>query len=486
MSDFPAPDYRETVLERNFEDAQKHFLDDLLDINLAHALMLARTGIIPAEEAARLAGAIQAIDRVAVRAFRYDGTCEDLYFYLERLVANRCGPETGGKLRTARSRNDVDIALYRMSLRRELLDLLAAHLELRAAVLKLVGEHRHTVMPAHTHTQPAQPTTLAHYLLGVSEFLERDASRLRAAWETANCSPLGACAITTTGFPIDRQYTAELLGFDGLAENSFAAIAAADYLTGACAALAVAAVNLGRFLQDLLLWSTAEFGYLRLPDAYVQISSIMPQKRNPVALEHGRVLASRAGSEAMAALQSVHNTPFGDVVDVEDDLQPLVFSAFDNACRAVRLLAGVLGGVQVDCERLRRLAGEKFLTVTEVADTLVREEGLSFGKAHEIVQQAVRRSRDEEDLLQNLLAGGLETSEATLRRALDPQHFVNIRSIVGGPAPEETARALEAARERLRGDEDWLRQRRERMAAARKRLETEARALHPIPHHSGR
>ncbi len=474
MSGFPAPDYLDTVLRRNFEDAKRYFLDDLLDINVAHALMLARAGIIPAPEAARLVAALRSIDKAAVRAFEYDGSFEDLYFYLERLVGERCGEEIGGKLRTARSRNDVDITLYRMSLRRELLALKAEHLHLRQAVLDLAAKHHQTVMPAHTHTQPAQPTTLAHYLLGVAEFLERDAARLRAAWEVANRSPMGACAITTTGFPIDRYYTAELLGFEGLAENSFAAIAAADYLTGACAALAVVAVNLGRFLQDLLLWSTQEFGYLRLPDAYVQISSIMPQKRNPVALEHARVLSSRAAGEAMAVLQAVHNTPFGDIVDTEDDLQPLVFTAFDDARRALRLLAGVLGGVEVDCVRLRQLASQKFLTVTELADTLVREEGLPFGKAHEIVQQAVRSSRNEEELLRQLLARGLRTGEESLRRALDPEHFVAVRGIVGGPAPGETARALQEALGRWKGDEVWLNERRERLAAARERLESEA------------
>ncbi len=474
---FPAPDYLDTVLRRNFEDAQKYFLEDLLEINVAHALMLGRAGIIPQEDASRLVAGLRAIDREAVRGACYDGTVEDLYFYLQRLVCERCGEEIGGKLLTARSRNDVDIALYRLSLRRELLELSAAHLGLREAVLSLVAAHLRTVMPAHTHTQPAQPTTLAHYLLGITEFLERDDSRLRAAYAIANCSPLGACALTTTGFPIDRHYTADLLGFDGLAENSFAAVAGADYLTGACAAVAVTAVNVGRFLQDLLLWSTPEFGYLRLPDAYVQISSIMPQKRNPVALEHARVLASRAAGEALAVFQSVHNTPFGDIVDVEDDLQPLVFTAFDDARRALRLLTGVLGGVEVDRERLLRLAGQKFLTASELADTLVREEGLSFGQAHRLIQQAVKRSENEEDLLRHLMAQGLRTSEAKLRRALDPENFVAVRGIVGGPAPAETARALDTARARWQGDQDWMNQCRKRLAAARQRLEAEARKL---------
>ncbi len=474
---FPAKDYLETVLRPNFKDAQKYFLEDLLEIKVAHTVMLAASGIIAKTDAARLTKSLRSIDTASVRKFEYDGSFEDLYFYLERLVVQQCGEELGGKMRVARSRNDVDMALYRMSLRRELLAQLEANGRLRAAILDFASRHHHTVMPAHTHTQPAQPTTLAHYLLAAAEFLERDAARLRAAYDTVNSSPLGACAITTTGFPIRRELTAELLGFDRLVENSYGAIAAADYLIGACATLAVAAISLGRLLQDLLLWSTQEFGYIRLSDAYVQISSIMPQKRNPVALEHARVLASRASTEAMAVLQSIHNTPFGDIVDTEDDIQPLVFTAFEDMRRSVRLLTGVLGGITVDVERLRQLAGRNFLTVTEMADTLVREAGLSFGKAHEIVHKAVRKSRDEEELLGHLAAEKI-LDEAKLRRALDPVNFVAVRRIVGGPAPEETTRALAAARARLQSDEASLAGARSRLDAARTRLEKEVATLH--------
>jgi argininosuccinate lyase len=470
MSDtFPAPIYLETVLARNFEDAQRFFLEDLLAIKIAHTVMLSESGIIPPADAARIIAALRAIDTAQVRAFRYDGSCEDLYFYLENLVIAQVGADIGGKMRVARSRNDVDLTLYRMSLRRRLVESLEALNALRSAVLELAAQHRHTVMPAHTHTQPAQPTTLAHYLLAAAEFLARDAARLSAAYDNVNRSPMGACAITTTGFPIRRARTAELLGFDGLVENSYGAIAACDYFTASCAALSVTMINVGRFLQDLLLWSTQEFGFIRLPDAFVQCSSIMPQKRNPVALEHCRILASRAHNEAIAAMQSAHNTPFGDIVDTEDDLQPLIYQALENAGRVLRLLAGVLPGVQVDAARLRDRAGQNFLTVTELADTLVREAGLSFGKAHEIVHRGVQQSRNEEELLQAVLKEGL-LDEATLRRSLDPVNFVAIRGIVGGPAPEETARALHAAKEQLVADAARIAGMREHLAQAGAKL----------------
>ncbi|HEV2446049.1 MAG TPA: argininosuccinate lyase, partial [Candidatus Sulfopaludibacter sp.] len=317
MSDFPAPIYAETVLGPNFQDFQRYFLDALFEIHYAHTRMLARQGILSPEEERALIAALDGLDRETVRRARYDGSCEDLFFFVERMLAEACGP-VAGKMHTARSRNDIAITLYRMAARRELCKLASAVAELRATLLDLAERHVETLMPAHTHTQPAQPTTLAHYLLAAVEFLERDASRIRAAYARVNLCPMGACAITTTGFPIDRELTAKLLGFDGVAENSYGAIAAIDYLTESAACVAVLAVNLGKFVQDLLLWSTREFGFLRLSDAFVQTSSIMPQKRNPVPLEHTRILASRALGEAQAVLTCAHNTPFGDINDGED------------------------------------------------------------------------------------------------------------------------------------------------------------------------
>src|SRR5579864_7339822 len=316
-------------------------------------------------------------------------------------------------MHTARSRNDIAITLYRMTLRRELLALATAVVDVRAVALDLAARNIETIMPAHTHTQPAQPTTLAHYLLGVAEFLARDYWRIQAAFTRVNLNPLGACAITTTGFSIDRQITTQLLGFEGLAENSYGAIAAIDYITESAAVVAVAMVSLGKLIQDLLLWSTREFGFLRLSGGFVQTSSIMPQKRNPVALEHVRILASRALGEAQAVLGCAHNTPFGDVNDSEDDLQPLVFTMFADARRALRLLAGALGTAQVDTAVMADRARRDFLTVTELADTLVRREGLSFRDAHALVAEAVRACGRRDDPAS--LAEAMRKSRPALR-----------------------------------------------------------------------
>jgi argininosuccinate lyase len=462
MSDpFPAPIYTATVLIHNFEDAKKYFLDALIEIHYAHTRMLAACELLTGEEETKLLSAIHGLDRERIASARFDGSHEDLFFFIESLLEEAAGRDLAGKMHTARSRNDIAVTLYRMTARREILATARTLTDLRSVMLDLAAAHVMTVMPAHTHTQPAQPTTLAHYLLAAVEFLARDCARLQAACARVNLSPMGAAAITTSGFPIDRDHTARLLGFDGLAENSYGAIAAIDYITESAAAVAVAMVNIGKLVQDLLLWSTREFGYLRLADAFVQTSSIMPQKRNPVALEHVRILASRALGEAQAVLTCAHNTPFGDINDSEDDLQPLVFTMFGDARRALQLLAGAMRTAHVDTALMANRAQRDFLTVTELADILVRREGLSFREAHGLVGDAVKACGRRDDPAS--IAAALRKSRPTLGltheeivQCLDSEHFVRGRKVTGGPAPEQTSAALERARAEQQRIESWI------------------------------
>ncbi len=462
MSDrFPAPIYAETVLTHNFDDAKKYFLGALIEIHFAHTRMLGSCGLLTPEEESKLLGTLHGLDRSRITSARFDGSCEDLFFFIESLLEEAAGRELAGKMHTARSRNDIAVTLYRMVARREIVGTARAVADLRNVLLKFAAQHVMTIMPAHTHTQPAQPTTLAHYLLAAIEFLERDSARLQAAFTRVNLSPMGAAAITTSGFPIDRDLTARLLGFDGLAENSYGAIAAIDYITETAAAVAVTMINIGKLVQDLLLWSTREFGYLRLADAYVQSSSIMPQKRNPVALEHVRILASRALGEAQAVLTCAHNTPFGDINDSEDDLQPLVFTMFADAQRALRLLAGALSTAQVDTAIMADRAKRDFLTVTELADTLVRREGLSFREAHALVAEAVRTCgpRDDPAALAEALQKsrpGLQLTRQEIERCLDAEYFVTVRTVTGGPAPGPISAALARANAEQKVIDAWI------------------------------
>ncbi len=466
---FPAPIYAANVLSHNFADGQRYFLKPLLQIHYAHCLMLAKQNIITRSEAKKILKALDQLDLKKINEAKYDGTVEDLYFYVERELGLAIGEEIAGKLHIARSRNDIDITLYRMTLREEILQLIEELMNLRATLISLARTHIRTVMPAHTHTQPAQPTTLAHYLCAAIEFISRDIYRLRNAFRTVNNNPLGACAITTTGFPIDRFMTTKLLGFEGVVENSYGCIGGIDYLIEAVSAVATSAISLGKFTQDLLLWAMQEFSYIRVGDGYVQTSSIMPQKRNPVALEHTRIILSKAYSQAVAVMTSVHNTPFGDIVDCEDDLQPLVFNTFVDARRAIGLLAGALSSVTVDVEGLKRKASGSFLTMTELADTLVREEKLSFKMAHRLVALTGKKLTSLEtphpEIIDNLLivaqevlGNPLKTKREKLEAALCPINFVEVRNVIGGPAPKQVAKALDRQEKLDAKDRQWIKE----------------------------
>ena len=459
------PEYVSQVLNENFEDAKALFLAPLMAIHRAHLVMLAECRIIDPADARRLRDALNSISVPDIRRTRYDGTCEDLFFYVERLLVEACGEEVAGRLHTARSRNDIDMTMYRMRQREHILSLLDSTLELRASLLELAARHRLTLFAAHTHTQPAQPTTLAHYLLAVVEQLERDARRMQAAYRATNCSPLGACAITGTGFPIDRGLTSQLLGFDAPTGNTYGSIATVDYLLESIGATAVLLAGLGRVVQDLLLWCTVEFGYLRLADGFVQSSSIMPQKRNPVALEHARAIASKALGQASAIALAVHNTPFGDIVDTEDDLQPLVAATFRDATRAVTLVAAALRTAQFDIARLEARAAVGGTTSTELADHLVRVHGIPFSASHAIAARLLetRRARPDagwSELLADVSAAVLGTplqySDDEIAGVLSPRHFVEVRGTPGGPSPAETARALADSNNCLDRDRHWL------------------------------
>src|SRR5215218_887764 len=483
---FPGATYKEVVLEPAYENAKHNLLDAMLAANKAHLIMLAERGLVSREGARAVMRAILGLDAEEIRASPYTGEFEDLFFHVEHLILESAG-ETAGNLHLARSRNDLGVAMYRIALRDRLLRAEGSLLVLQRSLLSVAGEHVGTVMPAHTHAQRAQPTTLAHYLFAAHDSLSRDLRRLRAAFENCNRSPLGTAALTTSGFAIDRGRVAELLAFDGLVENSYDAIGGADYLGEAATALQLSFLGLGRFANDLLLWSTQEFGAIRVADPYVQVSSIMPQKRNPVSLEHVRSLLSAAVGDTGTVLTMLHNTPFGDVVDTEDDLQPYLWRALEAVKGLCRLLAAVVGTMEVDKEMLLRRAAAGYSTVTELADTLVRERGLSFRTAHAVVTSVVKLAESEgvgaggispalvDRAAEDAIGEPLGLSQDVISRALDPVRFVEIRALPGGPAPEEMRRALENRRTAHTRRTSLYRQRTERIRARLRELDAVAK-----------
>ncbi len=263
--------------------------------------MLADRGIVSAADAHALREALDAISQDDIRQSKFDGSCEDLFFYVERLIVAACGDDAAGRLHVARSRNDIDMTMYRMR-QRELV------LALAGAASSCGGRYSTSPIAIVTRSSPPIRTrsALSRRRWRITcwrwSSSSRDALRLKAAYERTNCCPLGSCAITGTGFPIDRQLTSDLLGFIAPTGNTYGSIATVDYLLESASATAVLLTGLGRFVQDLLLWGTAEFDYVRFGDGFVQSSSIMPQKRNPVAIEHARAIGSKALGQTLAVL----------------------------------------------------------------------------------------------------------------------------------------------------------------------------------------
>ena len=435
--------------------------------------MLTRQGIMPVESARACLHALDALDRDRIRAARYDGQFEDLFFYVESELDSLAGADHAGRMHTARSRNDICIALYRMRLRREALSVVEAVHGLRATLLALAREHATALMPAYTHTQPAQPTTLGHYLMAFVEVLGRDETRLRLPSLRSIARPWGHARSRPRDSRLTEITLRGMLGFEGLQLNSYGAIGATDYVTELAGAVATAMANLGKFVQDLLLWCNPTLGFLRLSDAWVQISSIMPQKRNPVPLEHTRILASRALAEAQGVFTCVHNTPFGDINDSEDDIQPIVFTMTSNSQRALRLITGLLGDCEFRVERMAQQADADFLTVTELADTLVRNDSFSFREAHHLVSRAVKSlagtyspdamAQATLDLAVDTIGRTVRLTKAQLQAALSPRTFIEIRTIAGGPGA--LGQAFHQAEAEAANVDSWINVKRSLMAS---------------------
>jgi len=444
---FPAPAYARMVLAPLFDGYQRYFREHLLAVHHAHGIMLRERGwLTRAQTDAIFAALADATAQTANKILEYSGEHEDYFFWLEAQLADRLGRDLAGRLHTGRSRNDIDHTILRMVMRERLLGLLGQLHHLVGTLIRRAEENTDTLVMAYTHNQPAQPTTFAHYLGALIEALLRDSTRLLRAYAIVDRCPLGAAAITTSGFRLDRARTAELLGFGAVLENSYGCIAGTDHIAETYSALKILLLGLGRFVQDLNTWSSFEVGHLRIPDAFVQISSIMPQKRNPVPIEHLRLLCSLAAGRAETVLLTLHNTPFTDMNDSEGPVHEAGYEAFDTVARVLELLEALMAVVGIDQERVRAHIEQACATITELADSLVRREGIPFRQSHEIAARIARQIIAQGislsalpmatfiDAFAGVTGQAPETSEAELRTICAPEHFVSVRDMFGGPA----------------------------------------------------
>ncbi len=482
-SQFPADVYKDTVLAPLFDGSKVHFIGDLMRINFAHGVMLAEQDICAAEAMTKILAALRRIEgELDPEAMAYSGDFEDLFFYVEGELTKQLGADLAGMLHTGRSRNDMDHTVFKMQLKRRLASLLGRLGELIDILEGVASRNRDTLVVAYTHGQPAQPTTYGHYLAAFIEVLLRDFGRLLHAAGALDLCSMGAAAITTTGFAINRERMADLLGFAQAQENSYGCIAACDYITGVYSAMQVMFINIGRFVQDLNQWTGFENGQLTVPNAYVQVSSIMPQKRNPVPVEHLRLISSLGAGHCATIINVMHNTPFTDMNDSEGEVQIAGYGAFDTAERALALLAGLVGAVKIDEERVRQQMEKSCITITELADSLVRVEGISFRQAHGVSGVLARHVVDTGSRLSQVkfeafvkafgdqIGRPPKLSESEFRRLLTPEHFIAVRERPGGPGAAALKASLAGYRATLAGLRGEANKLNQSMAAADARL----------------
>jgi argininosuccinate lyase len=448
-----------------------------LAVDRAHVIMLAEEGILEPDVAGEILSAL-----AAVEADGHDALSEgeDVHEAIETAVIDRIGPD-GGRMHTARSRNDEVATCIRYRLREDLLELAEATLALREALAATAREHAGTTMPGYTHLQPAQPTTVAHHLLSYESAIARETARLLDAYDRTNRSPLGAAAFAGTPFAIDRERTAELLGFDGIVENSMDAVSARDFLVEAAATIASLATTLSGLAEDLIVF--ANKGFLELDDDYASTSSIMPQKKNPDTLELTRGAAGDAIGELTGVLTALKGLPRAYNRDLQG-VHPGVFEIAELVRDATDVAGGAVATAEWNADALAEAAGGGFSTATGVADLLAMA-GLPFRSAHEIVAHAAASIEDatDADSTATVLDAAAEdvlgeslfeyVDRADLESVLDPAASVASRDSAGGPAPEAVDDALSSVDSAIAADEDAIADRRNALAEAAETLEAE-------------
>jgi argininosuccinate lyase len=418
----------------------------------AHVAMLGAQGIIAAEDAATISAGL---DQVAAEYERdgvpEDWDREDIHMTTEARLAELIGP-VAGRLHTARSRNDQVATDFRLWVREALAEMDAGLAELQRALVTRAGEHAAAIMPGFTHLQTAQPVTLGHHLMAYYEMFRRDRARIAEAAERLNECPLGSAALAGTGFPIDRAATAAALGFARPTANSLDAVSDRDFALDFLYCCAMSALHLSRLAEEVILWASQPFGFIRLPDSLSTGSSIMPQKKNPDAAELVRGHAGRVIGALTSLMITMKGLPLAYSKDMQDD-KPPVFEAAALMGLSIAAMTGMIAGSSFNTERMRAAAELGYATATDLADWLVREAGAPFREAHHITGAAVKLAEARGVALDQLSLAELQKIDARIDarvyQALSVDASVAARASYGGTAPDEVRRQVAAARRAL-------------------------------------
>ncbi|GAB1483141.1 argininosuccinate lyase [Treponema sp.] len=413
--------YVKRVLNPCYHNWKKRFVAESFQVHRAHLVMLAGQGIVDASIVHAIKEGMDAIERDFQFPDLIPAETEDLYFVFEKELARRIGEDKAGFLHTARSRNDMDTTVFRIYVRSRLLGLLDAILELFGALLIRMQDGSASLpIVLYTHGQPANVSTLSHYLSSILMDLLECTKALETALEAVDQSSMGACAITTTGFPIDRDVVSKLLGFAFPIPNSYQAIATSHWLTFPASALSLFLNDMGRFVADLSHKASCEVGMLSFPDSLVQASSIMPQKRNPVILEHIRIQANLASGILGGMNELFRNVPYQDVNEVADAPVDEFARAIDLSLSAIDLFKETILNVGVDQKRVQEIAIDFGITTTELADSLVRDFAVSFREAHGLTAAFVRSGYDKKHYGMPGKRVGGRSFPTPMRRSMKP------------------------------------------------------------------
>ena len=419
--------------------------------SIAHASMLAHTGIITTDECSAIVAGLEAIKADIERGdFAWSVELEDIHMNIEARLIERIG-ETGKKLHTGRSRNDQVATDLRLYLRDEIDGLCVALTRLQSALVDIAAREVNTLMPGFTHLQVAMPVSFGHHMLAWEAMLERDHERLLDCRKRVNIMPLGAAALAGTSFPIDRAYTARLLDFDSAAGNSLDAVSDRDFVIEFCAAASLIMMHLSRFSEELILWSSAQFDFIELPDRFCTGSSIMPQKKNPDVPELVRGKSGRVTGHLLSLLMLMKSQPLAYNKDNQEDKEPL-FDTVDTLRGSLRVFGDMMPAVDIKHANMKAAAMQGFSTATDLADYLVRK-GIAFRDAHEIVGRAVRHGVETNKDLSAMSLEELQTFSEHISddvfAVLTLEGSLAARDHLGGTAPAQVQSAIAAARERL-------------------------------------
>ena len=433
-------------------ESDKRLLKSVVKINQAHTAMMMEQKIIEWTDGAKLLQALEEAETAKLNL-----SLEDIHVSLEELVIKKAGAEIGGNLHIGKSRNDQVTTAIRMELRENLIHLMTSIMKLQEALIKLAKEHVETVVPGYTHLQPAQPVTFAHYLLSHVDSLERDLQRLKEAYQRVNLCPMGAGALATTSFPIKRERVADLLGFNGVLENSIDAVGSRDFILETMAHFAIMAVGVSRLAEDLIVWSSAEFGIVELPDEFSSTSSIMPQKKNPEVLEVVRARASQilgnfvTSVTMLKALPSTYNLDFQEIT-------PRLWESLGSINSSSDMLSKLIPQLKVTKNDFdQSLHG--FSTATELVNMLVRKHAVPFRTAHKIVGSLVKKLVENKLVLSDVTPKFIQEVAKTccnlslnvnledIRASINPSEFVKAHNVSGGPSPEQVKKMLKTRKQ---------------------------------------